>query len=350
MKRKAFVLTEILTGMMLQTIFALTLCGAFYMILTFGTSTQQILAAHDEGQMVISYIDSRIRNAGLGLWDFDTSSNRVAVAEAFQNLRNAFLIDTTDYLPLPVAITHSTNPANYNEDKVSSDENGLYRGNVLTLLYAHKDTKRDTLIVTTNDEQSNIEVNSSGENFSLIDKNNTGNTLTNSNFDSGKNGSIKCYAVTETSGRPVFLSGRNTTSQTFSSTDTETKVTIYPLSELLNLECQKMYTKKDTNGNNFVFADLIEDGGAKWKSYYHTKGILELYMTLDTNANPPIFDLKVLVSEGKSDEVTAKPNNWPAAYWYETATTEHDDFRTHRVHVSQASWKLYNLAPLYHND
>ena len=32
MKRKAFILTEILTGMMLQALFALTLCGAFYLI------------------------------------------------------------------------------------------------------------------------------------------------------------------------------------------------------------------------------------------------------------------------------------------------------------------------------
>ena len=126
--------------------------------------------------------------------------------------------------------------------------------------------------------------------------------------------------------------------------------TMYPMSELLNLECQKMYAYRDstTGGRSFMFGD-INTSGSGWDTYYHTKGILELYMTLDTNANPPIFDLKVLVSEGKSDEVTAKPNNWPAAYWYTGQKGEPDDFTKYKVHVSQASWKLYNLAPLFHH-
>ena len=68
MRRRAFILTEILTGLMLQSMFVITLFGAFYMVLTFGTATQQTLAASDSGQIVISYVDNRIRNAGVGLW------------------------------------------------------------------------------------------------------------------------------------------------------------------------------------------------------------------------------------------------------------------------------------------
>ena len=126
--------------------------------------------------------------------------------------------------------------------------------------------------------------------------------------------------------------------------------TMYPMSELLNLECQKMYAYRDstTGGRSFMFGD-INTSGSGWDTYYHTKGILELYMTLDTNANPPIFDLKVLVSEGKSNEITERPSNWPAAYWYTGQNGEPDDFTKYKVHVSQASWKLYNLAPLFHH-
>ena len=83
MKRKAFILTELLTGMALQSMFTLTLLGAFYLLLSFSTSTQQILAAHDEGQVVISYIDTRIRNAGIGMWD---CGNPAGVAKAFNKI------------------------------------------------------------------------------------------------------------------------------------------------------------------------------------------------------------------------------------------------------------------------
>ena len=82
MKRKAFILTEILTGMILQVGFAVVLCSAFYMILNFSSNAQQGFAANDKGQMVIAYFDSRIRNAGLGLWGCPRSKDiRVALKE-----------------------------------------------------------------------------------------------------------------------------------------------------------------------------------------------------------------------------------------------------------------------------
>ena len=118
------------------------------------------------------------------------------------------------------------------------------------------------------------------------------------------------------------------------------------MTELLNLECQKLYTVKDENGYNFKFMELKENG--TWgNSYYHTKDILDLYMTLDTSPNTadkiPIFELRVLVSEGLNElGTTDKPKDWPGR-WKGT------DFNTHKVHVSKATWKLYNLAPFFTN-
>ncbi|MBQ3396793.1 MAG: hypothetical protein IJG55_10800, partial [Synergistaceae bacterium] len=68
MKRsKAFILVEILTGMVLQTGFILVLCTSFYLMLSFYSRTQQVLNARQKGGKVIAYVDSRIRNVGLGL-------------------------------------------------------------------------------------------------------------------------------------------------------------------------------------------------------------------------------------------------------------------------------------------
>ena len=360
MKRKAFILTEILTGMLLQVMFAITLCGAFYLILTFSTSTQQILAAHDQGQMVISYIDNRIRNAGVGLHNCGTPAG---VADAFKindasdSNMEALRDGNKKPLPLPVAITSKIGTG---KEIISSDDK-VYEGNILVLLHAHKDNKYqaetgEELIFFSGATYPDppITVNSTRQDFKFLA--NVKNSDTNFNFywpttgEDDRYRDIKYWAVAETSGVPFRVSRTNTQNNTrkFSINAPFTPATIYPMSELLNLECQKLYVMgdaPDSGSRSFVFSSLYSSG-TKWETpLYHTKGILELYMTLDTKANPPIFDLKVLVSEGKnsSSEITERPSNWPAAYWQ-------DGFAQHRVHVSQASWKLYNLAPLYHHD
>ena len=361
MKRKAFILTEILTGMMLQALFALTLCGAFYLILTFSTSTQQILAAHDQGQMVISYIDNRIRNAGVGLHQCEDTSGKVSpegVAKAFNIPTNMKILKDKDglALPLPVAITSKTNG-----DEVISKDGRIYEGNILVLLHAHKDhkyqdqdnTEGDLVVLGFYPDSPDLPMNLSDSEQVFKFIKNVKNKDTNFIFTSTVSSTlqyknIKSWAVMEASGVPVRVlrDSDSDNVQDFKMIARYTPATIYPMSELLNLECQKLYVMEDApdnGGRSFVFSD-IKDDGAGWDTpRYHTKGILELYMRLDTNPNPPIFDLKVLCSEGKSNEVTAKPNNWPAAYWK-------PEFAQHKVHVSQASWKLYNLAPLYHND
>lgn len=351
MKRKAFILTEILTGMMLQTLFALTLCGAFYLILTFSTSTQQILAARDEGQMVISFIDNRIRNAGVGLHECGSPAG---VAAAFYIPTNMTILKDGygNALPLPVAITSKIGSGK----EVISKDGGIYGGNILVLLHAHRDLNTEEAVVLGPDDSPDLPVEvdsaSSPKTFKFL------HDGINPNFNfsfmgSSPYGNINSWAVTEASGVPIRISNSNSNNtkkilaeQSFYICAPYMPATMYPMSELLNLECQKMYAYRDstTGGRSFMFGD-INTSGRGWDTYYHTKGILELYMTLDTNANPPIFDLKVLVSEGKnsSSEITERPSNWPAAYWQ-------DGFAQHRIHVSQASWKLYNLAPLYHHD
>lgn len=349
MKRQGFILTEILTGMMLQVGFAIVLCSAFYMILSFSTTAQQGFAANDKGQMVITYFDSRIRGAGLGMWKCHGSSD---IRAAFPKI--PALDDNT--LCLPVAIVSSAD----GKTKVSYDKKtGVYSGNVVTLLYAHKDPNDVRLILSTGKAQSMRTVTKSTSNannqFDLIDKatRTTGNgtkgisSYTNSEFNKGvdEKTNINRYAVMESSGIPVYTIALTSTSdkKVGLRAPTDAGVKVYPMSELLNIECQKLYTKKDDNGYNFVFMPLNDQGWGQ--AFYHTKDILDLYMTLNTKPNTPdrvpIFELRVLVNEGINENgSTPRPKDWPGR-WKNTG------FDQYKVRVSKATWKLYNLVPQF---
>ena len=350
MKRKAFILTEILTGMILQVGFALVLCSAFYMILNFSSTAQQGFAANDKGQMVISYFDSRIRNAGLGLWGCPSSRDIRIALKQIPALKDDDASNRKN-LCLPVAIVRSDDTKH---GEVSYDKTtGVYSGNVLTLLYAHKDTHELNnnpvrLILLTDSSQSPRTLDN---NFDLIDKQtNVLGSYNNSRFanNGGAEKNILNYAVMENAGVPVYV--YQSSNQIRLEAYTTDKPTIYPMSELLNLECQKLYVGKDsTNCYNFMFSEL-KDNGSGWepkRTYYHTKDILDLYMTLDTKPSTadkiPIFELRVLVSEGLNEQgTTDKPKDWPGQWT--------NDFKTHKVHVSKATWKLYNLAPFFTNN
>lgn len=354
MKRKAFILTEILTGMILQVGFALVLCSAFYMILNFSSNAQQGFAANDKGQMVIAYFDSRIRNAGLGLWGCPSSKDIRAALNQIPALQESTAANRK--LCLPVAVLNNTNTDGNvaGSDTVSHDRTGrFYRGNVLTLLYAHKDTHELNnnpvrLILLTDSSQSPRTLDN---NFDLIDKKtNVLGSYNNSRFanNGGAVNNILNYAVMENAGVPVYVYQQSSNQIRLEAYTTD-KPTIYPMSELLNLECQKLYVGKDsTNCYNFMFSEL-KDNGSGWepkRTYYHTKDILDLYMTLDTKPSTadkiPIFELRVLVSEGLNEiGTTDKPKDWPGQWT--------NDFKTHKVHVSKATWKLYNLAPFFTN-
>ncbi|MBQ7216816.1 MAG: hypothetical protein IJP54_01090 [Synergistaceae bacterium] len=354
MKRRAFILTEILTGMMLQVMFAVVLCSAFYMILNFSTSAQQGFAANDKGQMVIAYFDSRIRNAGLGMWKCHGSADVRASLVSITALQ-----DTNLCLPVAIVSSDDNGHETVSHDISHDNRTGVYSGNVVTLLYAHKDTNEITsesgnppvrLILITDNLQSKTVTNaerSTRNNFQLID--NKGNynisSYTSSNFfKGGNNENIRNYAVMESSGIPVYTSyNRRADNSDWVNLQAPSAagVTVYPMSEMLNLECQKLYVRKDANGYNFVFQELNSSGS--WgKFYYHTKDILDLYMTLDTRPAVPIFELRVLVSEGFNEQgTTTKPKDWPGR-WKNTG------FDQYKVHVSKAAWKLYNLVPQFH--
>ncbi len=344
MKRKGFILAEILTGMMIQAWFIVALCGAFYLLLTFSTRIQQSNAAQDHGQRVIAYVDARIRNAGLGLWGCGDPATPESIF--------AVLNQSGNYMPrlknlhLPVAIT-SRDVDNFGPYARPAD--GIYSGDVLTLLYAHRDFNTGNKLIIDLSSIVSLDAGQHG-NFHLITSI-AGNKafFPGTDFtDTPMTNDIKSYGVIENLGLPVYLSNANglsTKEYVHVKNIFSQEIYVHPLSELLPLECERMYVTESKGQRSFMIKSLGVDSGANaWNpASPHTAGILEIYMELnvspDITPKMPIFTLKVLVNEGKSDTPTQKPSNWPRRYWK-------TEYAKYKVHVSQASWKLPNLAPI----
>ena len=348
MKRsRAFVLTEILTGMALQAGFLLVMCTAFYMMLSFYTRTQQVLTARDRGQRVIAYFDQRIRNAGLGLWKCETS----------QDVRDQLgdLIDKSDLqlknLVLPVALTTLSRDNKFEHafTRVISNSIGhnAYSGNILTMTYAERNiassSNLNLVFVNDSNDYQVIELgkNETSGKFKLLDNE---TKIAQAKFDEALKSKDKTYIVTRAAGVPLLLSDmkKNTKIEfNLSVTGKNIKsVNIYPMDELLYLKCVRLFVEGTGEDSNFKYQYLRQ----KWTDKIpHEKGVLEIYMELDTETK--IFDLYVLTTGGKDSRATrSKPELWPSlADWK-------DDYLNYSLYVSHASWKLHNMENMNINS
>lgn len=336
MKRsKAFVLVEILTGMVLQAGFIIVLCTSFYLMLSFYTRTQQVLNARQRGEKVIAYVNARIRNAGLGLGECSSSSE---IRDALYNLKSSMLEGKN--LTLPVSVTSG------NWNFKAKNSNNKFTGNRLTLLYTQRASDRKLIIRTIESPDKSgsncaltLSADTSLHNVSadvgfILKKN---NDYSNSEFYKKGDAStrllcLNSYTVLAGTGRPLFICEDINTSngkfklQSFNAYETN----IYPGDELLYLKCERMFAENQ----NFKFMRFKTNSwGDKIPS---EAGILEIYFELDASNN--ILDMYVLASGGINDSGnTQKPSAWPSDFWK-------SDYENYTVYVSRASWKLHNIS------
>lgn len=166
-RSKGFILAEILISMMLQAGFVIVLCGAFYLLVSFESDVQMKLVARQRGQRVIQYIDQRIRNAGVGFRDctyyvkekryLPRGSKGVREALAPLTANDGPLYSSKNNgLKLPVALSNlnKDNPKDSFADASSfatSDDTSnnikIQYGNILTLLYAERNTDSNVNLV-----------------------------------------------------------------------------------------------------------------------------------------------------------------------------------------------------------
>ena len=383
MKRsRAFILSEQLMTIMLQAGFILVLCASFYQVISFYTRTQQVLTARNHAERVISFMDDKIRNAGLGLWGCENSS------EIRGKFNNIVMLSTRTDNPnqgynLPVALQNGFRHKNNQGKEVSPSDaktvdyipllsSAQDSGDVVTLLYAKRELASDAYeIISAFREAKTLDVipfsgnDATGYTMSgtviLLDKSadNRKNLTHNSvpfKFGAGE-GNIKGYTVMEGLGVPLYL---------FSSTlpangdvivrvfgvPRTTQITVPAAGELLAINCMQMFVhdKKDGQGRQFAFRELV-DGGTGWnETYNQEKGILNIYMELDTEKYT--FTLWVLATGGYDASMNnPRPDTWPekaeptAEHWGKKVNDIRDytDYPHHIVYVSRATWKLNNM-------
>ncbi|MBR2208812.1 MAG: prepilin-type N-terminal cleavage/methylation domain-containing protein [Synergistaceae bacterium] len=145
---KGFTLTELLTALVIHSFFILILGGTFYTLISFGSRSQMTMTARERGQRVINYIDSRVRNTGLGMWACENSS---AIKNALAPLTASGRVFSRSDTMFPVMITNYANMEDIEgtltkkSDLTSKTEDEkIICGNVLRLLYAQRETGTDS--------------------------------------------------------------------------------------------------------------------------------------------------------------------------------------------------------------
>lgn len=148
-RSKGFTMTELLTALMIHSFFILMLGGTFYTLISFGSRSQMVMTARERGQRVIGYIDSRVRNAGLGMWKLESSEEIRKALGPLAGKVGSFegALYNKDKLPLPVAVTYYYDNDSIVADhddivkiKIKKKSDGTYYGNILTILYAQRET------------------------------------------------------------------------------------------------------------------------------------------------------------------------------------------------------------------
>ena len=145
-RRSGFTLTELLMALVIHSFFILILGGTFYTLLSFGSRSQELLTARERGQRVINFIDSRVRNTGLGMWKL---SSWKEVRNSLKPMTDSGRVFKNVNLRLPLMITSNDNDFTGSVVKKSdltgkTEDEKIFCGNVLTLLYAQRETDDDS--------------------------------------------------------------------------------------------------------------------------------------------------------------------------------------------------------------
>ena len=337
-RSKAYILTEIMMSMMLQAMFIIVLSGAFYMMLSFYTKTQQLQTARERGHRVISYVDQRIRHAGLGLWDSQNSDFLRTLLDV-----GGVLASDQWKMNLPVSVISKDivkNDDYYKSEDISgynivgiSSGGKIFRGNILTLLYAYKDFDDSKSLIFKESNSVPGGSTTSGQSFDLFaDLSGTGFTNTNSDNQSNR------LSITESTGVPLV--NKNVRNATITLRTKSNDISyVYAGSELLHAGCERMFVTYNNNleERSFAFAFPEENGWGQVN--HHVAGILEIYIELHAPENgTKTLDLYVLSTGGKDSSSTNKsrPATWPG-HW------DDNEYGKYVLYVSRASWKLNNI-------
>ena len=247
MKRsRAFILSEQLMTIMLQASFIIILCASFYQLISFYTRTQQVLTARNHAERVISFMDEKIRNAGLGLWRCKSSSEIRGKLGSIQMLTTYPPNELNKGYKLPVALKWYGSGVAYNTNDIPLLSINQNSGDVLTVLYARRDLSsgNSTLILHTA-TPSVLTLKSSlwESDLPLMDATWNNRSRFEKFFAFNDLKKIKSYSVMEAWGIPVSMAKYSFRAYGLSN-PSSADITIPAASELMRLNCMQMFVHK----------------------------------------------------------------------------------------------------------
>ena len=358
-KFRAFILAEQLMPIMLQAGFILVLCGTFYLLTSFYSNMNQALTARNHAERVISFVDAKVRHAGLGLWQCENSASIRSHINTIPMLYG----DSRYGYTLPVSITE--NDENMNEDfiprRTATPEGTAAQneGNVLTLLYTEREENNDFIMTFVKNidfaPASNKKSGSATMTFLGDDDGKSAfiNNKTGVSFfrvSNKKNNNINRWGVAEAIGLPFFVDAINYPNIKvwfYSDSSLPDTIMIPNGGEIMYLRCMQMFVRSDGDERQFVFRELAEDG-KKWReAIIQEDNILDIYAKLESN----VLTLYVLASGGRNTGAnTPRPDTWPKEAEPKGSTDEAakaawlaSDYCNHIVYVSRSSWRLHNV-------
>lgn len=357
MKRlRAFTLTEILTGTMLQAGFVLVLMGAFYMLVNFQAASTKLITAREKGQRVLAYIENRVIHAGLGLHKCKSSNEiRNSFDDELKKQDTVHGSKAFYGITLPVAVTCSSttsSPSNWKTMNTEKDDedNRIYIGNILTVLYAMPYPGLSDVLVLDNDNSGAVKTISGDVTCKFLGLYSKISKLSDlEDYAVNDPDNLRSYKVTASSGVPLYISDFNSSKKTFNLT-TKFKgesIDIASGAELFTLQCEKLFVYGGNTDRNFSFVRLDDNNNwyvANDDNFRYETGILDIYFELNTATNT--LDCYVLASGGQDPSLD---NPIPASWPDNKATKSFRDawnnngYNHHEVYVSRASWKLHNV-------
>ena len=332
----------------------------------------QVLTARNRAVRVIQFVDDKVRHTGLGLWQCEGANDIRSHLNTIPMLHG----DAQYAYNLPVSIIE--NDGTMAETLIptkDTDTNTQKEGNVLTLLYAERETnkvtvggeerefvltfvKKNALSLASDKKSANITV-------TVLEDDNKSNFTSSTKgvsffrlLDSSKKGhyNLKKWGVAEAIGLPFFVKSINYPNmEIWFYDDVSLKEFAIPDgSETLYLRCLQMYVRSDGDDRQFVWRELSEDGNAWMKVGEEDYGlqeddILEIYAKFEPTTN--ILTLHVLASGGTNDASdTLRPDAWPNEAEPKGSSDEaakeawlESDYKDYVVYVARKSWKLNNL-------
>ena len=307
-QRRAFTLVELLLGAFLASVLGMMMLSWEGESLRVFNRSSAWLLAHERGQRVLAFLETKVLHTGLGL----------SACRDEEACWRAFGMEKGPSVPRSLSVYLEKS----NRMSPAKEENGVFRGIMFAFLYG-----RPSGLLVKRAETSPAEPGGKVE-FRLL-SDDVANKITQVGFQIGNMKDVTNWCALPLAGMPFYIDSASGRSLFLSlATTAEASVDIPPVNELYLLQYEQF---RVVNGKLY-----FRKWEAAWSPYYpREEGVLALWV--EWRPGIRVLDLWVLTTGGPAPlGGAARPLEWPEdAPWQ-------NDFTQHTLCVSRASWRLEN--------